>query len=245
MYFNKIVVITGSSGQLGRFLVKLFLSLGCVVYGLDKKKTDIKSKNFKFKKIDLSKFEQIKEVINSIYSIHKKLDIFINNAAISYKSHFSQRKKNELDTTCEINLSSVIYIMKLISLKHNKKKICRIINVGSIYGVKSPDFSLYSNNKNINSEIYGATKAGIIQITKYFAVALAKQNILVNCISPGGIRNKKMQNSNFLKKYKKKVPLKRMAVVEDFETAFLYLSNPKTKYTTGQNIIIDGGLTLC
>ena len=74
---------------------------------------------------------------------------------------------------------------------------------------------------------------------------MAKKNIIINCISPGGIENKIIQNQKFVKKYTKKVPLSRMAKVEDLESAFLYFSDQKTKYTTGQNLVIDGGLTLC
>ena len=123
--------------------------------------------------------------------------------------------------------------------------ICKIINIGSIYGVRSPDFSIYDDNNNMNSEIYGGSKAAIIQITKYFAVLLAKKNIIVNCISPGGLENKNFQKNKFIYNYSKKVPLGRMCKEEDLKMALLYFSNTETNYTTGQNLIIDGGFTLC
>ena len=71
---------------------------------------------------------------------------------------------------------------------HIKKKLkhCRIINFGSIYGMVSPDFRIYEKNDRFNSEIYGASKASIIQMTKYLGVMYAKKNIFINCISPGG-----------------------------------------------------------
>tara|TARA_Y100000389_G_scaffold204062_1_gene254758 strand:+ start:9724 stop:10482 length:759 start_codon:yes stop_codon:yes gene_type:complete len=244
-YKNKIVVITGSSGQIGKFAVNLFLNLGCLVYGFDLKKSDLNSKKFYFRKIDISNLKNTQNKINSIYKKHKKIDILINNAAISYKSHFSARTQLEMKKTFDVNLMSIINIIKIISKNHKKTNHCKIINIASIYGINSPDFSIYDGNKNINSEIYGGTKAAVIQITKYFAVALAKKNIIINCISPGGIENKIIQNKKFIKKYTKKVPMSRMGKVEDLESAFLYFSDQKTKYTTGQNLIIDGGLTLC
>jgi len=244
-YKNKIVVITGSSGQIGRFAVNLFLNLGCLVYGFDLKKIDLNSKKFNFIKIDISNLKNTQNKINSIYKKHKKIDIFINNAAISYKSHFSIRTQLEMKKTFDVNLMSIINIIKIIAKNHKKKNHCKIINIASIYGINSPDFNIYDGNKNINSEIYGGTKAAVIQITKYFAVALAKKNIIINCISPGGIGNKIIQDQKFIKKYTKKVPMNRMGKVEDLESAFLYFSDQKTKYTTGQNLIIDGGLTLC
>lgn len=244
-YKDKIVVITGSSGQVGKFAVNLFLSLGCIVYGFDLKKSNLNSKKFHFVKIDISNLKKTEKNIISIYKKHKKIDILINNAAISYKSHFTKRTKLEMKKTFEINLMSIINMIKVISKNHKKINHCKIINIGSIYGINSPDFNIYFDNKNINSEIYGGTKAAIIQITKYFAVALAKKNIIINCISPGGIENKVIQNPKFIKNYTKKVPMCRMAKVEDLETAFLYFSDQKTNYTTGQNLIIDGGFTLC
>ena len=96
----------------------------------------------------------------------------------------------------------------------------------------------------MSSEIYGASKSSIIQLTKYFAVLLAKKNINVNCISPGGILNKKLQSKKFIKNYIKRVPKNRMGKVDDLHTAIIYLSSDFSDYTTGQNIIVDGGLSL-
>ena len=89
-----------------------------------------------------------------------------------------------------------------------------------------------------------ASKASIIQITKYFAVLFAKKNIRVNSISPGGIINKKLQSNKFIKNYSTRVPMNRMATVEDLFTAILYLASDFSKYGTGQNIVIDGGLSI-
>jgi len=73
---------------------------------------------------------------------------------------------------------------------------------------------------------------------------LAKKKINVNCISPGGIINKKLQSKKFINNYIKRVPLNRMAKVQDLHTAVIYLTSDFSDYTTGQNIIIDGGLSL-
>ena len=244
-YKNKVVIITGVSGQIGNFTAKLFLKLDCLVYGLDLNKTKINSDKFFFKKIDITKTTKVNSLINNIYKKHKKIDIVINNAAISYKTNFKYRKESELKKTSSINILSPINIIKAVAKNHKKKNTCKIINIGSIYGVRSPDFSIYDNINNINSEIYGGSKAALIQMTKYLAVFLAKKNIIVNCISPGGLENKKLQNKKFINKYSNKVPLGRMCNEKDLKMALLYFSNTETNYTTGQNLVIDGGFTLC
>tara|TARA_B100001248_G_C27399586_1_gene468992 strand:+ start:3734 stop:4492 length:759 start_codon:yes stop_codon:yes gene_type:complete len=244
-YKNKIVLITGVSGQIGNFTVKFFLKLGCIVYGIDIKKSKIKSKKFIFKQFDISDAQRLQNFINEIYKKYKRIDVVINNAAVSYKTNFKNRTGEELKETVDINLLSPINIIKIISKKHNSKLTCKIINIGSIYGVRSPDFNIYDNYNNMNSEIYGSSKAAIIQITKYFAVLLASKNIIINCISPGGLKNKNVQKNKFILNYSKKVPLRRMCKEDDLKMALLYFSNKETNYTTGQNLIIDGGFTLC
>ncbi len=244
-YKDKIVLISGSSGQIGGFMVEFFINLGCFVYGIDEKKSKFKSKKFIFIKCNISNSKNIEKIVKKIYKRHKKIDVVINNAAVSYKSYLTKRTKIELLNSQSVNLIAPINLTKCIAKNHKKKYSCKIINIGSVYGVRSPDFKIYDNLKKVNSEIYGGTKAGLIQITKYFAVALAKQNIYVNCISPGGLINQKSQSKKFIKNYISKVPLGRMCIENDLQMALIYFSNDKTNYTTGQNLIIDGGFTSC
>ena len=243
---NKVVLITGVSGQLGAALAKLYLENGCKVYGIDINKCKIKHRNFYFYKKNLTSSKNTKQIIDTIIKLNNKIDIIINNAAVSYFSNIFKRSNKEMNNTIDVNLKSVIYLITEYLKIHKKKKLknCKIINISSIYGLKSPDFKIYNKNDRFSSEIYGASKAGIIQITKYFSVLLAKYNITVNSISPGGIENKKTQNVRFQKNYSKLVPLNRMAKVEDIFTTIIFLSSDHTNYKTGQNIIIDGGLSV-
>ena len=81
-------------------------------------------------------------------------------------------------------------------------------------------------------------------MTKYLGVMYVKKNIFINCISPGGtISHKSKISKKFNKKYSARTPIGRMATPRDLLTAIIYLSNSETKYTVGQNIIVDGGLT--
>ena len=100
---------------------------------------------------------------------------------------------------------------------------------------------LYPNQK-VTSDAYAASKAAIIQLTKYYAVNLTKHNIRVNCISPGGIFNN--QNTKLIKNYIKKVPLKRMANIKEIIGSVELLLSDKSKYINGHNLIVDGGYTI-
>ena len=120
----------------------------------------------------------------------------------------------------------------------NGSKGANIINVGSIYGIYAPDFSLYEGTNMGNPAAYGVSKAGLNQLTKWLSTSMAP-NIRVNSISPGGISRD--QPKKFVTKYIQKTPLKRMANEVDFLGVMAYLSSDMSEYVTGQVIQVDGG----
>ena len=102
----------------------------------------------------------------------------------------------------------------------------------------APDWNLYEGTSMNNPAAYGASKAGLIQLTRWLSSQLAPQ-VRVNSISPGGIfRN---QEKEFVKRYESKTPLGRMATEDDLKGAIAYLASDLSKYVTGQNLSVDGG----
>lgn len=243
---NKVVLITGSDGIIGNELCNFFLEFGSFVYGIDNKKKILKNKNYKHFTGSVINENFVKKKLSQIIEEKSKIDIILNCAAVSIFTPFEKRTKKEIDKTINVNLIGTHNVIKNYIKFHTKRKIksCRIINFGSIYGVNSPDFRIYDRNDRFSSEIYGATKASIIQITKYLGVMYVKKNVFINCISPGGTISSKIKiKKKFYKKYSERTPIGRMATPKDLLTAVIYLSNSETKYTVGQNIIVDGGLT--
>tara|TARA_Y100000389_G_scaffold199811_1_gene238935 strand:- start:164 stop:931 length:768 start_codon:yes stop_codon:yes gene_type:complete len=244
---NKIILITGCNGQVGQALCNLYSDLKAKVYAVDlHQKCLIKRKEINYIKCNLSFEKNIKNTLKKIFKKEGKIDIIINNAADAVFSNFKKRTEKEISQIFNINASSVIKIIKNYTILFDQKKLKKgnILNVGSIYGTLSPDFNIYSKGDRFSSEIYGASKSSVIQVTKYFAVLLAGRNININCLSPGGILNKKKQSQKFINSYRKNVPLKRMANIEDIFSGVLYLTSDSSSYITGQNIVIDGGLSL-
>ena len=243
---KKVILITGSSGQIGTSLVKLFLDFDSKVYGFDKVKGKIKHLNYKFIKIDITNKNNVKNKINYILKKEKKIDVIINNAAVSVFSKLNKRTNEELNKTIDTNIKGVLNILNSYFDSHKKNNLdkCSIINIGSIYGILSPDFRIYGKKDNYSSEIYGATKAAVIQLTKYYSVMFSKYKINVNCLSPGGMLNEqKPRNKKFIKKYSNRVPQARMGRVENLFTGILFLASDNSNYVNGQNLIIDGGLS--
>ena len=171
----------------------------------------------------------------------KKIDIIINcfvdQNYLSFEKQTLKNFKNSINT----NICGTFLITKIFYRLLKKSKDAQIINFGSIYGMVSADPKIYPNQK-VTSDAYAASKAAIIQLTKYYAVNLNKYNIRVNCISPGGIFNN--QNAKLINNYVKKVPLKRMANINEIIGSVKLLLSDKSKYINGHNLVVDGGYTI-
>ena len=249
LLYNKVILITGSNGQLGQSLSLKLLKNGAYVYLTDihpkishefkEKMHDQQLTSFDYLQMDVTSESSIKDVLGSVTS---DVEILINNAGIVEPfTPFEERTEKELDLAWAVNLKGPILCSKFFSQKMIHHKKGKIINIGSIYGIVSPDKKIYGDSGRNSSEIYGATKAGVIQFTKYLATHLAEHNIQVNCVSPGGIFNH--QTKDFVDHYTRKTPLHRMATTEDISGMVAFLSSDEATYITGQNIVIDGGFT--
>ena len=229
---NKKVILTGCKGQLGKKITEVFEKEGALVYGFDIDQFDLRDK------------EKVLSHYKALFNRVGNIDILINNAGVSVFEDSMLRTEDDFDFVSDVNLkgtfNSIQSFVKCID-KHKQDK-ASIINIASLYGVISPDFRIYGDGDRKNSEVYGATKAGIIQMTKYFAVYLAEKNIRVNCVSPGGIFNQNNpQSDEYIKKYNDRCPMKRMANDNEIVGGIAYLSSDISSYVNGHNLIIDGG----
>ncbi|MNE66431.1 2-dehydro-3-deoxy-D-gluconate 5-dehydrogenase [compost metagenome] len=121
-----------------------------------------------------------------------------------------------------------------------------IIQTASIYGMLGPDHRIYEGSsfmgRPINSPaVYSASKAAVYGLTRYLATYWAGYGIRVNAVTPGGIESG--QNDIFQQKYSSRTPLGRMARPDEIVGAFIFLASDASSYVTGQNMIIDGGLS--
>ena len=241
--YKKIVLLTGSEGLIGKGIVN-FLSNKYFFICLDKKiygKKYVKEKYQKFI-VDTINEKQVNKVINLIKKKYKKIDVLLNCAVHQNFFPIEKQTFKSFTKTLVNNIGSVFLTTKSFIPLLKKSKSPLIINLGSIYGIVSGDPKIYTDTKRNTSDVYAASKAAIIQLTKYYAVHLSKYNIRVNCISPGGIKNN--QGKNFINNYSKKTPLNRMAEKEEIVKAIKILIDDECKYINGHNLVVDGGLTI-
>ena len=245
---GKTVLVTGATGQLGSEICRAYNKAGCRVIGADKdlnRKKMVRSRDVKYVEMDISNKKSMLDTFREIYSKFNKLDILVNNAGVSVFEPFEERQEESFDWVMDVNLKGTFFcIQTYASYARRKRHKGNIVNIASMYGVISPDFRIYTDCNRRNSEVYGAVKAGIIQMTRYFAVHLAQYGIRTNSVSPGGIFNADSpQGKDFIKKYSSRCPMGRMASTKEIAGAVLYLSSDAASYTTGQNIVVDGGMS--
>jgi len=250
-----VILITGASGQLGQSFVNAALKAKARAICLDLDLATLQSasekngwgNNVLLCSSDVTNEDSVKESIRISLEKFGKIDSLINNAGVSVFNAWDERTEQEFDWVTNVNLKGTFFCIKeylkyLIKSDHSGS----ILNVASFYGVISPDPRIYTDLKRRNSEVYGATKAGVIQMTKYFAVngVMDGAKVRVNAIAPGGIKNPvEPQGEDFQRLYSERCPLKRMAEVEEMIGPMLFLISPDSSYINGQTLVVDGGMT--
>ena len=233
---KEVVLLTGANGQLGREINKN-LTHRYDIINLDVSYPNEKC-DFHYRNVDISNLDAVREVYNDINP-----DVVINNAGISVFSSFMERTIDELDHIYSVNLKGTInMINEFAKINKDNKDAKRIVNIASLYGVISADPRIYTDCARNSPEIYAATKAGVIQLTKYYCVHLRDLNIRVNSVSPGGIFNPDApQGDDFVKNYSYRCPMGRMGSVEEVAKGVRFLVSSDSSYVNGHNLVIDGG----
>ncbi|MCI6213161.1 SDR family oxidoreductase [Bacteroides heparinolyticus] len=249
---NKVAIITGGCGHLGKAMTESLHDAGAIVYvagtSIDKFKSIYQDcSNIRFVQLDIMSSESIHSVFSDVYNREGHIDVLINNAAyVEGGGKLPEQISDKEWTNCQEGVMGSVFkcIREVIPFMPRGGSI---VNIASMYGLISPDLSMYNDvcSPFLNPVDYGAGKAGVIQITKYFGTYLIGKGIRVNCISPGTFPSPKVQkNEEFVRRLSKKNPANRIGVPEDIKGAVLFLSSNASGYVVGQNIQVDGGWTI-
>lgn len=258
---QEIVIITGACGQLGHEYSLAFLNSGAKVIGLDLALTQKTEQllneyphNFYFTTVDVTKKIELQNALKEIEEHFGTPTVLINNAAIdsppsappAENGPYEEYPEASWDKVISVNLKGVHLCCQVFGTAMAKANKGSIINISSIYGVLSPDQSLYDFRRErgevfFKPVAYSASKSGIMNLTRYLAVYWAKQNVRVNTLTIAGVFNN--QEQAFLDVYNKRIPVGRMANPDDYTGALLFLASDASKYMTGSSLTVDGGWT--
>jgi NAD(P)-dependent dehydrogenase (short-subunit alcohol dehydrogenase family) len=238
---EKIIIVTGGSGLLGREIVKNLESKGAIAINADiNVVTDLKNNILN---VDITSENSISNAIKLVIEFYGKINGLVNNAYPRTKdwgTKFEEISYESWQKNVDMQMNTTfLFIQKVMpELLKNKGSV---VNITSIYGVVGNDLTIYENTSITTAAPYSAIKGGIINFTRYLASYYGRQGVRVNCVSPGGILDK--QHNIFIENYERKVPMGRMGNPDDIAPAVSFLLSDDAKYITGQNIIIDGGWT--
>lgn len=243
MLKDKVIVITGGKGLLGRSFVQHITSHNGIAIVFDKiQNPDIEAGEING---DITDTASIQAAIDLVVKKYGKIDGWVNNAYPRTsdwgKAKFDEEPMDSFELNVEWHLVGYIKCCQAALNQMKKQGFGSLVNIASIYGVVGPDFTVYENTTINNPAAYAAIKGGLINFTRYLAAFYGPSNVRVNCVSPGGIFDN--QHPEFVKNYESKVPMKRMGKPEDIAPSVSFLLSDGAGYLTGHNLVVDGGWT--
>lgn len=240
---EKVVLITGGAGGIGRETAGQFLEKGAAVELwdmdaeagqklVDEWKAD--GHDIHFQKVDVTDFGAVKKAMNDLHQRWGQLDVLVNNAGITRDATLKKMSVEDWEQVVEVNLNGVFYCGKAAAELMREQESGVILNASSVVGV-------YGNFGQSN---YVATKSGVIGLTKTWARELGRKGIRVNAVAPGFIETPMVNTvpDKVLEKLKGQTPLGRLGKPEDIASAYVFLASEQAAFITGTVLQVDGGL---
>jgi gluconate 5-dehydrogenase len=242
---NKVALITGGSSGIGKMMALALAKAGAFVWiassrdNADETLKELKDQGSdgRFIQADVTSSEALKDIVSLINRESNQIDILVNAAGINLRTPAQDLTLDEWQKTIDINLTAPFHLSQLVAKSMQKNNWGRIINIASLQSLRAFD----------NSIPYGASKGGIMQLTRALAQAYSKDGILVNAIAPGFFRTNLteslFQDPDKLKTLADKTMMGRNGEEKDIFGISVFLCSEANSYVTGQTIFLDGGFS--
>jgi len=246
---GKIALVTGGSRGIGLMIARGFLESGAKVYISSRKKEVCDAVAGELAKVgecisvpaDVSTLAGCRSLAGEIAQRETRLDVLVNNAGAAWGAPLAEYSEAGWDKVIDTNVKSVFFLtrelMPLLEKAAKPEDPARVINVGSIDGIKAPFLETYA---------YPASKAAVHHMTRDLAVKLAGRNITVNAIAPGPFESQmtKWMLENHKDNIEASCPLRRIGNPGDMAGVALYLASRAGAYVNGVVIPVDGGICI-
>lgn len=252
---SRVVAITGAAGQLGRQYTSAVRAAGGRVLALDLKDEASNDANVLWVRADITKRETLEAGLAECRTAFGAAPYgLINNAGIDSPPNapltengpFESYPQSSLEKVLAANVTGSVLCTQVFGRAMAEAGGGSIVNIGSTYGLVSPDQRLYEHRRQRGEEFYkpvaySVSKSAVLNLTRYAATYWAPRGVRVNTLTLGGVYNN--QDADFVKAYSDRVPLGRMARPDEYNGAILFLLSDLSSYMTGSNLVIDGGWT--
>lgn len=253
---NKVIVITGGVGVIGRCFVRGIAEMGAIAVAADINFEAAEQFAIEYDgkegagvveaaQLDITSKSSICTLISDLQQRHGRIDAVVNNAYPRNKNYGRKLEDVSYEDFCEnvdCHLGGYFLVAQQFCLLFKEQGYGNVVNMSSIYGSIAPRFEIYKGTPMTMPVEYAAIKAAIEHLTRYFAQYFKGTGIRVNCLSPGGILAG--QQTDFLTAYNKHCATKGMLGVSDLLGALMFLLSDESSLMTGQNLLIDDGFSL-
>lgn len=257
-----VAVVTGACGKLGPIWVDALLGAGARVAALDLPSAaptaafeavrDAAGERLVRVDCNITSRDDIERAAREVETTLGVATVLVNNAGIDQppdtpggRHHLQTLPLEDFRRMVEVNLLGTFQVIQVFGARMAASGGGAIINIGSLYASVSPDPHFYDhlagNAPFIKAPAYGASKAGVVNLGKFFATHWAPSGVRVNTLSPGGVLAG--QDAQFKAKYGARVPLGRMAEPADLKGPLVFLASAASSYVTGHELRVDGGFT--
>lgn len=242
---GKNAIVTGATKGLGYGIAKALAKAGANIVVVSRTAVDCQEVAAEIQAMgcksigipaDISMVDSLRMMVNKAAEEFGEIDILVNNAGAAITKPALELTEEDWDKIVDLNLKGQFFLAQAVGKLMKEQKSGSIINIASVFGVI------------VDSNIlpYNVSKAGLIQMTKALASEWARYNIRVNTVSPGyvitSMNEKEFNNSNILNHILKKIPQRHLGEVCDIVGSVLYLASDASRFTTGSNILVDGGM---
>lgn len=241
---GKVAIVTGATKGLGYGMALMLANHGANIVVASRTSADCEKVAAEIEGIgrkvlacptDVSKKDQVNNLVMSTMEIFGKIDILVNNAGVGLTNLAIDVPEEELDKVIDIDLKGVFLVAQAVGKVMVEQKSGNVINIASLGGV-------ISSSRLVP---YMAAKAGVIHMTKGLAVEWAKYNIRVNGVAPGYVltplTKEVVNNEKTYKTLTGLTPMRRLGTVEEIANVVMFLASDASSYITGETIIVDGG----
>jgi NAD(P)-dependent dehydrogenase (short-subunit alcohol dehydrogenase family) len=227
---GRLAIVTGALGNLGPVWTAALAQAGARIVGLDVLEGD------GVLQADVTDRDALERVLADVGAPA----VLVNNAGVDAPPGGDE---GDFARTLEVNVTGLYNATEVFGRAMCEAGAGSIVNIGSLYASIAPIPALYDHIEPpfTKPAAYGASKAAVVNLTRYFARLWGPRGVRVNALSPGGVRGG--QDGEFVRKYSERVPLGRMAEPDDLVGALLFLASDASAYMTGQELRVDGGFT--
>jgi NAD(P)-dependent dehydrogenase (short-subunit alcohol dehydrogenase family) len=241
-YSNKTALVTGGSRGIGRRIASDLLSCGAEVIVTSTRAEDGDSMvqelggNVRHMQVDFADPDSTRGFLQQLRAL-PALHVCVNNAGTTRHGPAADATENDWDVTNDVNLKAPYFVSQAAADVMKRGKYGRIVNIASIWAHVTMS----------GRSVYAATKFGLRGVTITHAVEWGRYNVLVNVVSPGFTLTdmvRKNYTEEHLRELEGRIPVGRLADVQDISNAVLFLASDRNAYITGQSLVVDGGYSV-